>query len=99
MSRRVALLIGNTDYDDRGLAKLNSPEMDLRELAGLLQDPQIGAFDEVTPFSTVPLPTSTRPSPNSLPTSSARIHCCFISPATACSMTRAGCTWPSKTRA
>jgi hypothetical protein len=50
MSRRIALLIGNTDYEDRGLAKLTSPEMDMRELAGLLQDPQIGAFDEVTPL-------------------------------------------------
>jgi len=47
MSRKLALIIGNTEYEDSGLAQLKAPEADIRALADLLQDPQVGEFDEV----------------------------------------------------
>ncbi|MGH7513767.1 MAG: caspase, EACC1-associated type [Gemmatimonadales bacterium] len=50
MSRRLALIIGNTQYDDPGLAQLRAPTVDVEGLAELLRDPLIGAFDEVTPL-------------------------------------------------
>ena len=42
-----ALLIGVSRFDDHKLAKLNSPIEDVQAFAGVLKDPQRGAFDSV----------------------------------------------------
>ena len=47
MSRKLALIIGNSEYDDTGLARLKSPGLDAHDLAGALGAPEIGAFDDV----------------------------------------------------
>jgi hypothetical protein len=50
MARKLALIIGNSQYQDAGLAKLAAPDVDVRALAEVLRTPHIGAFDEVTPL-------------------------------------------------
>ena len=50
MARKLALIIGNSQYEDTGLAKLAAPDVDVRALAEVLQTPGIGAFDEVMPL-------------------------------------------------
>lgn len=47
MSARHALIIGNAIYEDPTLARLNAPEADVRALAGLLGDADVGQFDSV----------------------------------------------------
>ena len=47
MGRKVALIIGNSRYDDPGLARLTTADVDVREVAGVLRTPEIGQFDEV----------------------------------------------------
>ena len=47
MSRRLALIIGNSRYDDPGLASLAAPDVDVRELGEALRSPDLGRFDEV----------------------------------------------------
>src|SRR5262245_45974992 len=47
MARKLALIIGNSQYDDAGLAKLAAPDVDVRALVEVLQEPSIGGFDEV----------------------------------------------------
>jgi len=48
MSRKLALIIGNSEYDDANLARLVTPVADVGALAGLMRDTEIGGFDEVT---------------------------------------------------
>ncbi len=48
MSRRLALVIGNSDYLDAKLARLAAPGEDVNDLAEVLRTPSIGGFDEVT---------------------------------------------------
>jgi Caspase domain len=50
MARKLALIIGNSQYEDTGLARLAAPDVDVRALAEVLQTPGIGGFDEVTPL-------------------------------------------------
>jgi hypothetical protein len=47
MSGKYALIIGNTEYTDPGLAQLTSPGKDAEDFAHVLRDKEIGAFDEV----------------------------------------------------
>jgi hypothetical protein len=47
MSRKLALIIGNSEYQDSALSQLKSPEVDVRKLSQILRDPNIGAFDDV----------------------------------------------------
>ncbi len=47
MSRKLALIIGNSEYDDANLARLKAPEADVRAFAELLRDPDIGGFETV----------------------------------------------------
>ncbi|MGB1285219.1 MAG: caspase, EACC1-associated type [Aggregatilineales bacterium] len=47
MSKRYALLIGISEYDDPALPDLVSPVYDVEVLETLLKNPDIGAFDEV----------------------------------------------------
>ncbi len=47
MGRRLALIVGNADYQDPKLARLVAPTEDVRSLAEVLRNPQIGAFDDV----------------------------------------------------
>ena len=47
MGRKIALIIGNSRYDDPGLARLTTADVDVREVAGVLRTPEIGQFDEV----------------------------------------------------
>jgi hypothetical protein len=47
VGRRLALIISNDHYDDPVLSQLIRPAADAPELARLLQDPEIGRFDEV----------------------------------------------------
>ncbi|HET7090473.1 MAG TPA: caspase family protein, partial [Anaerolineae bacterium] len=48
MSRRFALIIGNSEYEDASLSRLMTPDADVDALAEVLQSPDIGGFDEVT---------------------------------------------------
>jgi len=48
MARKLALIIGNSQYEDAYLSKLAAPDVDVRALAEVLSTPGIGAFDEVT---------------------------------------------------
>lgn len=47
MSAKYALIIGNGEYLDSGLAQLNAPGRDANDLADVLKDKEIGAFDDV----------------------------------------------------
>lgn len=49
MTRKFALLIGNSQYQDPILAKLKAPNSDVAAFTQILEDPAIGAFDQVTP--------------------------------------------------
>ncbi|HEV7507737.1 MAG TPA: caspase family protein [Thermoanaerobaculia bacterium] len=49
MSRKVALLIGNSTYGP-GLPPLEKPDADIAALAKVLADPAIGGFDDVKPL-------------------------------------------------
>jgi len=56
--RRIALIIGNSEYDDASLARLKTPDADVGVLAEVLRSPDIGGFDEVItlvnePFATI----------------------------------------------
>ena len=50
MARKLALIIGNSEYEDAALARLAAPDVDVRALAEVLSTPGIGAFDEVVPL-------------------------------------------------
>ncbi len=47
MSGKFALIIGNTEYTDPGLAQLTAPGKDTEDFARVLKDQEIGAFDSV----------------------------------------------------
>ena len=47
MSSKLALIIGNSHYQDPNLAKLVAPGEDVNDLAVVLRDPEIGGFDRV----------------------------------------------------
>jgi len=47
MSGKFALIIGNTEYTDPGLAQLTAPGKDAEDFARVLKDTEIGAFDDV----------------------------------------------------
>jgi formylglycine-generating enzyme required for sulfatase activity/uncharacterized caspase-like protein len=47
MSSKFALVIANTEYQDRSFAKLTAPGKDAEEFAQVLQDSELAAFDEV----------------------------------------------------
>ncbi len=47
MSRKLALIIGNSQYEDTSLAQLVTPDADVNALAETLRDLEIGAFDDV----------------------------------------------------
>ena len=47
MSGKFALIIGNTEYNDPGLAQLTAPGKDAEDFARVLRDKEIGAFDNV----------------------------------------------------
>jgi len=47
MSGKFALIIGNTEYIDPGLAQLTAPGKDTEDFARVLKDQDIGAFDNV----------------------------------------------------
>ena len=47
MSGRFALLIGNTEYSDPGLAQLAAPGKDAQDFSRVLSDREICGFDEV----------------------------------------------------
>ncbi|HSS52269.1 MAG TPA: caspase family protein, partial [Thermoanaerobaculia bacterium] len=49
MSRKLALLIGNSTYGP-GLPPLEKPDADIAALAKVLTDPAIGSFDDVKPL-------------------------------------------------
>ena len=48
MNRKLALIIGNSKYEDTRLARLVMPDVDVEAMKEVLQDPQIGGFDDVT---------------------------------------------------
>jgi hypothetical protein len=47
MNAKFALIIGNTEYTDPGLAQLTAPGKDTEDFARVLKDQEIGAFDRV----------------------------------------------------
>ncbi len=50
MSQKLALIIGNSEYEDTKLLRLKTPGVDVSNLAELLRAPDIGGFNEVTPL-------------------------------------------------
>ena len=48
MTGKYALIIGNTEYTDPGLAELTAPGKDTEDFAHVLRDKNICAFDDVT---------------------------------------------------
>ncbi|MCB9102216.1 MAG: SUMF1/EgtB/PvdO family nonheme iron enzyme, partial [Anaerolineales bacterium] len=52
---RLALIIGNSEYDDPALARLVTPGGDAADLAAVLRDPQIGGFEAVETLLNQPL--------------------------------------------
>jgi hypothetical protein len=50
MSGKYALIIGNTEYIDQGLAQLTAPGKDTEDFARVLKGQDICAFDQVTIF-------------------------------------------------
>jgi PAS domain S-box-containing protein len=47
MGRRLALVIGNTKYEDKNLATLQAPDADIHNLSAILKDKNVGGFDDV----------------------------------------------------
>jgi uncharacterized caspase-like protein len=47
MSKRLALIIGNSLYRDQKLSKISSPDADVGALKDALLDPELGGFDDV----------------------------------------------------
>ena len=47
MGRKLALIIGNSQFDDPGLARLQAPVADVLALAEVLRDPAVASFDDV----------------------------------------------------
>lgn len=60
MSRKLALIIGNSEFEDRSLAQLVTPDADVNALAEVLRDPEVGGFDEVTALVNQPSTTVRR---------------------------------------
>jgi hypothetical protein len=60
MSRKLALIIGNSEYQDPKLARLATPSEDVNDLAEVLRTPDIGGFDEVTTLVNQPVPVVSR---------------------------------------
>lgn len=58
--RRLALLVGNGNYKDSGISRLEKPAVDVRELAQVLRKPEIGGFDDVKPLIDGDLPEVTK---------------------------------------
>ena len=56
MSGKFALIIGNTEYIDPGLAQLTAPGKDTEDFARVLKDQEIGAFDDVNVLFNQPEP-------------------------------------------
>ncbi len=50
MPRKLALIIGNSHYQDPQLARLVAPGEDVADLTDVLRDAAIGGFDQVTPL-------------------------------------------------
>lgn len=47
MTSKFALVIANTEYQDASFAKLTAPGRDAEELAHVLREPELAAFDDV----------------------------------------------------
>ncbi|MEJ2708649.1 MAG: caspase family protein [Anaerolineales bacterium] len=47
MGKRLALIIGNSVYQDPTLARLKAPDVDVGALHDVLKDSQVGGFDDV----------------------------------------------------
>ena len=56
MTTKYALVIGNTQYSDPGLAKLTAPGMDAKAFARVLESKDICAFDDVKVLLNEPEP-------------------------------------------
>jgi len=56
MSGKFALVIGNTEYTDSGLAQLTAPGKDAEDFARVLKDTNICAFDDVKVLLNQPEP-------------------------------------------
>ncbi len=54
MSRKFALIIGNSQYDDANLSQLTAPAADVLALDELLRAPEIGGFDSVQTLANRP---------------------------------------------
>ncbi len=54
MSRKFALIIGNSQYDDANLSQLTAPAADVRALDELLRAPEIGGFDALQTLANRP---------------------------------------------
>ena len=50
MGQKLAIIVGNTDYNDPRFSTLSTPAEDVTSLAALLKDPAIGGFDILEPL-------------------------------------------------
>jgi len=48
MAQKYALFVGSSEYDSESLVDLKAPIADVRDLANLFRNPEIGGFDQVT---------------------------------------------------
>ena len=60
MGRKLALIIGNSQYDDTGLSRLPTAQVDVREFADVLLEAEIGQFDDVVQLADEGLATVRR---------------------------------------
>jgi len=47
MGKKLALIVGNSEYQDPGLARISAPQVDIRELGDVLRAKDIGDFNGV----------------------------------------------------
>jgi uncharacterized caspase-like protein len=55
LGKKLALIVGNGQYDEPSLARLKAPDVDVNQLAQVLQAPEIGRFDQVRTLVNQPL--------------------------------------------
>ena len=83
MGQRLALIIGNSEYDDQNLTRLITPTTDVGDLAAVLKSPDIGGFDEVITLINESASTLRRSIARLFAEKAPTISCCYTSPVTA----------------
>ena len=82
MEQRFALLLGNSEYEDGTLASFSAPHGDVSSFAGVLRDPEIGQFNQVSTLVNQAADEIRKGIARFSPIASAMICSCFTSLAT-----------------